>query len=43
MLDNNRINFILIKAFKSQNYVKYIDVIYYHINRLVENRKLITK
>lgn len=30
----------MIKDLKSQNYIKYINIIYHHIYRLIKNRKL---
>lgn len=40
MLNDNKIGLTLTRNLESQNYIKYIDVIYYYIWGLVENRKL---
>ena len=40
MLDSNKINPTLTNDLKSQYYLKYINVIYYHICGLRKNRKL---
>lgn len=40
MLRDNEMNFTLIKDFESQNRIKYIDIIYYHIQGLIENGEL---
>lgn len=40
MFSNNEISLILTKDIESLNQIKRIDVIYYHICRLLENRKL---
>lgn len=40
MLGDNKISFILIKNLESQNRTKYINVIHYHIQKLVEDEKL---
>ena len=37
---NNKISLTLIKNLKSQNQTKYINVMYFHICRLVKDRKL---
>lgn len=43
IFSNNKINLILIKDLEIQNYIKYIDVIYYHICKLIKNRKPVIK
>lgn len=43
MPDNNEINFILTKNFKSQNPIKYINIIYHHMCKMMEDRKLAIK
>lgn len=40
MLDNNEISFILTKNLQSQNQTEHIDIIHYHIYRLVKEKKL---
>lgn len=40
MLKNNKINFILTKNLKSQNCRNYINVMYYHIGKLIDNGEL---
>lgn len=40
ILGDNETRFILTKNLKSQNFIKYIDVIYHHNLGLVNNREL---
>lgn len=40
ILSDNKMSFILTKDSKSQNCIKYIDIIYYHIQELITNGKL---
>lgn len=40
MLGGNKTSLTLIKDLESQNYIKNIDMIYYYIQKLVENEKL---
>lgn len=40
ILKNNKTSLTLIRDPKSQNRIKYIDVIHYYIQRLVEDREL---
>lgn len=40
---NNKMSLTLIRDLKSQNYIKYIDVIYYHIRTLVEDGEILIK
>lgn len=40
ILDDNKTTLTLTKDPKSQNYIKYIDVIHHYVQKLVENRKL---
>lgn len=37
ILGDNKTSLILIKNLENQNCTKYIDIIYYHIQRLVKN------
>lgn len=39
---NNKINLILIKNLKIKNEIKYIKIIYYHIYKLIKDKKLAT-
>lgn len=43
MFSDNKISFILIKNLEIKNYIKYIDVIHYHIYGLIKNKKLVIK
>lgn len=40
MLGDNKTSFTLTKDPESQNYKKYIDVMYHYVRRLVEDREL---
>ena len=40
MLDDNKTSFTLTKDPESLNCTKHIDIMHYHISRLVENREL---
>lgn len=40
MLGDNKINFTLIKNPESLYYIKYIDVMHYHIQNLIKKREL---
>ena len=40
MLSDNKTSLTLTKDPKSQNQIKYIDVIYHHLRGLVEDREL---
>lgn len=40
MLNNNKINLILIKDSKSQNQIKHINIIHHYICKLVKDKKL---
>lgn len=40
ILGNNETSFILIKNLKNQNHTKYIDIINYHIQELVDDGEL---
>ena len=37
---DNEMTFILTKDLESQNYEKYINVIYHYMSKLIENREL---
>lgn len=43
MLEDNEMSLILTKDPKSQNRIKYINVIYYHVRKLVEKKELLMK
>lgn len=43
MLDDNEMSLTLTKDPKSQNLKKHIDVMYYHIRRLIENEEISIK
>lgn len=43
LFGNNKISLNLTKDFESQNYIKHIDDIYYHVLGLIKDRKLVIK
>lgn len=43
MLEDNGMSLILTRDPKSQNQIKYINVIYYHVRKLVEKKELLVK
>lgn len=40
MLGDNETSLILTRDLESQNYTKYIDVMYYYVQKLIENGEL---
>lgn len=38
MLGNNKTSLTLTKNFRSQNHTKHIDIIYYHIHELIDDK-----
>lgn len=41
ILENNKTSFIFIKDLESQTHIKFINIIYYHDGKLVEEEKLL--